>query len=124
MFRDSINISFKPSATFSLGTDTFICQSGVIPLNAEAANADSYLWNTGAVFPILQASQAGLYWCEANKGGCIFRDSILIAIQQLPIVNLGNDTSLCDGTPMNLDATYLNSTYLSGRMDPLTRCML
>jgi len=36
----------------------------------------------------------------------------LLAIKPLPLVNLGNDLSLCEGVTANLDATYLNSTYL------------
>ena len=111
-FRDSITVDFKPSPTFELGTDTFICQGNTASLNASAAAADNYLWSNGATTSTIQPSQAGLYWCQANKGGCIFRDSITITVRPSPVVNLGNDTTVCEGITLTYDAGYLNSTYL------------
>jgi gliding motility-associated-like protein len=109
---DSINVNFKPIPVFNLGVDTSICQGDQLTLNAGGANADSYLWNTNANSSSIPASAAGLYWCEANKGGCKFRDSISIATTAAPVVNLGNDVTVCEGITVPLDATYLNSTYL------------
>ena len=111
-FTDSINVNFKPSPVFNLGIDTTICQNDLLNLNAAGANADSYLWNTNANSSSIQVSVAGLYWCEANKAGCKFRDSISITTSPPPVVNLGNDVSVCEGITVPLDATYLNSTYL------------
>jgi gliding motility-associated-like protein len=111
--RDSVNLFFKPSPVFNLGADTAICDLDTLTLNASAANATTYLWSNGAATPSIKAYQAILYWCEAQKGGCSFRDSITItSIKPLPVVNLGNDLTLCEGTTKDLDATYLNSTYL------------
>jgi gliding motility-associated-like protein len=110
--RDSINVNFKPSPVFSLGADTSICQNDILSLNAGSANAESYLWNTGALTAALQVSTAGLYWCETNIGGCKFRDSVSLVVKPSPVVNLGNDVTVCEGTMVPLDATYLSSTYL------------
>jgi gliding motility-associated-like protein len=110
--RDSINVTIKPIPVFSLGADTTICQNDGFVLNAGAAAAGSYLWNTGATTSSLPASAAGLYWCEANNSGCKFRDSVSIALKPSPVVNLGNDVAVCEGTTVPLDATYLNATYL------------
>ncbi len=111
--RDSINVSFKPAPFFNLGADTSICVNDVILLNTNISNANSYLWNTGATTSSIQASQVGLYWCEVNKDGCSFRDSLqIVSIKPLPLVNLGVDLTLCEGDIATLDATYLNSTYL------------
>ena len=110
--RDSINVTIKPIPVFSLGADTTICQNDVFVLNAGATNAGSYLWNIGTTASTLPVSAAGLYWCEAFKEGCTFRDSVSIATKPSPLVNLGNDVTVCEGTTVPLDATYLNSTYL------------
>lgn len=110
--RDSINVAFKTLPVFNLGTDGPICDKDTLTLNTAISNATSYTWNTGASSPAIKAFQTGLYWCEVVKDGCRFRDSITItAIKPLPVVNLGNDNTLCEGIPVTLDASYLNSTY-------------
>ena len=111
--RDSINITFKATPVFNLGADTPICAGDTLTLNATAAGAISYQWSTGATTATIKAFQAGLYWCEVNNGGCTFRDSLTItAVNPSPVVNLGNDVTVCEGTPVMFDATYFTSTYL------------
>ncbi len=111
--RDSINVAFKSLPVFNLGTDAPICAGDSLTLNAATAGAISYLWSSGATTSTIKAFQAGLYWCEVNNGGCIFRDSLTItALIPKPVVNLGNDITLCGTGPVPLDATNAGSTYL------------
>jgi gliding motility-associated-like protein len=120
--RDSINVSFKPVPVFNLGTDGAICDKDTLTLNATTAGATSYLWHNGATTPTFKAFQVGLYWCEVNNGGCIFRDSLSItAIKPSPVVNLGPDVTVCEGIPVTLDASYPGSTYLwqNGSTNPV-----
>ncbi len=110
--RDSITISFNAIPVFTLGPDTSICAKDSLLLNA-SSNGSSYVWNTGAISSTIKIAQAGLYWCEVNKGGCIFRDSLsLLSIKPLPSVHLGNDTTVCEGISLVLDAAYPNAGYL------------
>jgi len=111
--RDSINVDFKPLPSFSLGADRDICFKDTLTLSINVANAGSYLWSTGSTTSSIKAYQQGLYWCEVIKDGCRFRDSLTITgIKPLPTVNLGNDITVCEGTPVSLDATFPGSTYL------------
>jgi gliding motility-associated-like protein len=113
MKRDSINITFKPMPVYNLGADAAICAGDSLTLNATVANATSYLWNTGAATPTIKAFQVGIFWCDVNKEGCIFRDSLAItAVKPAPVVNLGNDITVCQGIPVTLNATNPNATYL------------
>ena len=85
----------------------------MLTLNATVNNANSYQWNTGAVTPIINVTQQGLYWCQVTMQNCSFRDSLtILSIKPMPVVNLGNDQIHCEGITTTLDATYLNSTYL------------
>jgi len=62
---------------------------------------------------MINVSQPGLYWCEATSQNCVFRDSLaILSVKPSPVVNLGNDQTLCEGLTTTLDATYLNSSYL------------
>jgi gliding motility-associated-like protein len=110
--RDSINVSFKPIPVYSFGNDTTICQNDTLTLNATVNGATGYLWNTIANTSTIPVSQPGLYWCEVNKEGCFFRDSINVAVAPRPVVNLGADISVCGNNPVILDATNPNATYL------------
>jgi gliding motility-associated-like protein len=108
--------------TFNLGADAAICQNDTLTLNATVNNATGYMWNSGATTATLKAYQAGIYWCEVSKQGCVFRDSLTItAVKPLPVVSLGNDVAVCEGNTVTLDATYLNSTYLwqDGSTNPI-----
>lgn len=110
--RDSINVTFKPIPVFNLGNDTSICINDTLHLNATVTGATNYLWSNGATTPIINAYQTGLYWCIVNKEGCTFGDSLNLTTIPRPVVNLGNDISVCGANPILLDATYPNCTYL------------
>ena len=110
--RDSINVTFTAAPVFNLGADTDICAADTITLNASVAGASNYLWNTGAATATIKAYQAGLYWCDVSKGSCSFRDSLTItAVKPSPVVNLGADKTVCEGTTVTLNATYTGATY-------------
>jgi gliding motility-associated-like protein len=121
--RDSIKVDFNATPpVFNLGSDTTICAGDTLLLNATVSGATGYLWSTGATTPVIKAQQAGTYWCEVNKGGCIFRDSLSItAVKASPVVNLGNDSTTCGGNTIALNATNANSSYLwqNGSTNPI-----
>lgn len=112
--RDSINVTFGTPPAFNLGPDlATVCDRDTLILSAAASNATSYQWNNGDTTPSIKVAQAGLYWCEAVKNGCKYRDSLSItSTRPSPVVDLGNDIRVCEGILSTLDATYLNSTYL------------
>ena len=111
--RDTISVTFKQLPVFDLGRDTAICDSDTLTLNSSVAGAGSYLWNNGTTAPTLKAWQAGLYWSEVNNGGCIYRDSFSItALNQKPVVNLGNDSTLCGNGPVILNAGNPGAGFL------------
>ncbi len=47
-----------------------------------------------------------------NANDCILSDSIFLSVFSLPVVDLGNDTTLCYGDSLILDAGYSNISYL------------
>jgi gliding motility-associated-like protein len=112
VWRDSIVVGLKSLPNYTLGVDTAICELDTITLNATVSGATSYSWSTGETTPIIKGITTNIYWCDVSKDGCVYRDSLQLLVKPLPIVNLGNDTTLCQGKTYLLNATNPNSSYL------------
>lgn len=94
--------------TLDLGNDTTICPGQTVFLDGTTPNATGYLWQNGSTNATLTATQPGTYWCEVTDGNCSVRDTIIINNFTIPTVNLGNDTTLCTGQTLLLNATNPN----------------
>ncbi len=93
----------------NIGNDTTIC--GALNLLLDAGNPGmNYLWSTGATSQTINVSSPGNYWVTVGNNSCNDRDTI--SIQTLATPNLGNDTTLCQGNPLILNAGNPGSTYL------------
>ncbi len=98
---------------FSLGTDTTICRTFALYLNATNVDPNAvYLWEDGTTNPSKIVEDPGKYWVTVDLNGCIGRDTITIDQQDKPIVFLGDDTLICIGQPLELNAYNYGATYL------------
>lgn len=94
-YNDSILVSSETQFKTGLPTDTFMCNNGLVLLQAKAG-VNAYLWNTGDTTTQLNVSQAGLYWLRTGKS-CFAFDSITITNEMVQLT-LPNDTSVCEGS--------------------------
>jgi gliding motility-associated-like protein len=108
---DAINLTYAAPVAIDLGNDTTLCVGNTLLLDAAVAGA-SYLWNTGATTAVLSVSTAGVYSVNVLQGTCSVSDAIQVATTAAPTVDLGNDTTLCPGATLLLDASLPGSTYL------------
>jgi len=83
--------------------DVSVCPGIDLVLSANYPGA-TYLWNTGSVQPILPVTESGLYWVDIQADSCHIRDSCIVIFVPLTL-NLGNDTVICDGQSVYLDAS-------------------
>ena len=104
-------LNVSPLPVFSLGVDTTICSGKVYHYAFNLPNA-TYLWQDGNTSNQYTINQAGQYSLSVTQAGCTARDAVLITYKQGPAVFLGNDTSLCVGNTVLLNASYPNGTYL------------
>jgi Secretion system C-terminal sorting domain/PKD domain len=80
----------------------------------------SILWSDGSQGMDLTVNGPGTYWVAVtDTAGCTARDSIDIALAQLPVVNLGQP-AICDGQPALLDAGagYAAYAWSTGATSP------
>jgi gliding motility-associated-like protein len=109
---DTIVVTFiSPSSPFSLGNDTAYCTNFTRTLSISIPNVH-YRWSTGATSSSITVSAPGLYWGQDSSLCGVRRDSILLTQNAPPVVNLGNDTTLCVGATLILNDTSTNATFL------------
>jgi predicted outer membrane repeat protein len=109
---DTINVALNPLPVVALGNDTAICDGADLLLDAQNAGA-AYQWNTTASTQTINVTTAGSFdvvVTDANR--CVNTDTINVALNALPVVALGNDTAICDGSTLTLDAMNSGGTYL------------
>jgi len=109
--KDTINVTINPPPAVNLGNDTTICQGNNVQLNAASQNA-SYSWNTGSTSATVTVNTTGKYWVTSTVGTCSAADTINVTVNPNPVLDLGNDTTLCQGNSVQLNATYPNATYV------------
>lgn len=100
-----------PSPIISLGNDTSICFSS--PITLHAGNPGStYQWNTSATSEFIPVSNIGTYIVTVtNPQGCSNSDTINIQFATPPTVSLGNDTTICTGSQITLNAGNEGISY-------------
>ena len=110
-YKDSININLAPAVPFDLGPDKEICANDTISISAPAGFSNyywspDYLINTPYGQTIkLSPDVDTIYTVTAIKAiGCSVLDSIRIRVHPVKKINLGNDTSLCQGASIDLNA--------------------
>lgn len=108
---DSVNITINPLPIVNLGNDTAQC-GGTITLDAGNPGLN-YQWNTTSTSQTITIGGSALISVLVTNPttGCLANDSINITILQLPVVNLGSDTTQCAGTVL-LNAGNVGATFL------------
>lgn len=109
-----IQVYATPSAALSVSPDDTICAGQTVTMTA--ANNASYSWNTGATTQSITTGTTGDFWTTVSNtsyAGCfLVSDTVHIEVMPLPVVNLGSDTSFCEGNSFVLDAQNAGATFL------------
>jgi gliding motility-associated-like protein len=87
-----------------LGPNKIFCADSttITTLNAAHPNAFSYLWSTGSIQPSININKTGTYWVKYISVQCTLYDTITVTYKPIPKVELGNDTTLCNGQVLKL----------------------
>ena len=87
-----------------LGADVGTCLGTSITIDPEG-DFYSYLWQDGSTGPDYTTDQEGwISLAVADPYGCTANDSIYFTVYDLPVVDLGPDTTDCGDEGMELDA--------------------
>ena len=109
--RDTITVTFAPYLPVNLGNDTTLCTGGSVVLDAGYPGG-TYLWSTNETTQTITVTNSGTFYVSVDDGTCIGWDTISVNFVSVPQVDIGPDTSICNGQVMTLDAGYPGYTYL------------
>jgi gliding motility-associated-like protein len=103
--------------SINLGNNVAFCigDSATLALNP-TRNGLNYNWNTGATTASLKVKTAGTYTLNVDSAGCTAQSSVDVVVNNLPTVDLGEDTFVCAGvnTVLTLDAGTGMQSYQWG----------
>ena len=100
---DFINVKVVPQPNVNLGADDTICSGQSITL--DAGPGAQYTWLPGGQFTqTIDVNVSGMYIVEVDGGAmtrCRDRDTIIVKVLDLPIVDLGPDQCVTDATVLD-----------------------
>lgn len=118
---DTLIITITTPATVDAGADDTICAGTAVTLSALVTGAASGTWSNGqgtytpgdtvptpVYTPSFAENETGtvtlIYTANASLGVCpAASDTLVITINQAPIVNAGTSQNVCTGVPINLN---------------------
>jgi gliding motility-associated-like protein len=124
-YSDTVNINFSNYAAppFNLGPDTLLCPKEIFNLTAHVNGATGYAWsskglnvNDAVNYNIdndstITINNEGRYWAFVNIAKqCEVVDTMIVRYRGNKQLNF-NDTSLCLGTTLVLDADFGTGNY-------------
>lgn len=112
--NDTLTITTQSSTSVpvNIGPDDSICTGNTLTLNAGYPGS-SYMWDNFATTQTRTIQNAGTYYVMLTAfDGCIGVDTMTLYLRPLPIVDLGPDVEICEGTTYTFDAGHPGSTYM------------
>lgn len=85
-----------------LPTPVDLCPNKTVTLNA-GTNWNQVQWSNGATTPSITVASPGVYTATVTHNGCTKAASVTVNLVQMPVVNLGPDIAICDGTIASLN---------------------
>lgn len=77
-----------------LGPDQYLCITEV-PVSFTAPV--SVYWSSGINGSTIEVSETGEYWANYESGGCFVSDTVYVQVDTMPIIELEDELSVCNG---------------------------
>jgi len=107
---DQVLVTFLPTPLVEFGEIPQPCVGDIVPLNAGSTGI-IYVWNTGALTQTISVTESGTYTVlVTGQNQCAAEASINLEFGTGPVINLEEEYTACEGTPLILDAGNPGST--------------
>lgn len=107
---DTIALRFGDTPVFPLPADTSQCEGGVLVLNATTAFGANYTWQDSTTDAAITVDSTNTYVVEISNAECSTIGSVTATFLAYPEIDLGPDTTLCNGDATTLSATSTVAT--------------
>ncbi len=106
--RQLVKAFIYPKPAIDLGPDVNRCvDAGAVEvLDAGVQpNTPQFLWDDNSTSQVRAVTESGTYRVTVtNSFNCKNSDTIQVTLRKNPVVHLGNDTTVCNGVTLNLNA--------------------
>jgi len=124
-YSDTVNINFAnfPAPSFKLGPDTLLCPKEIFNLTAHVTGATGYAWSSKGLNvydavnynidmdSTITINSQGRYWAFVTVSKqCEVVDTMIVRYRGNKQLNF-NDTALCQGNTLVLDADFGTGVY-------------
>lgn len=111
--QDDVQVFFDQPPSFNITTsDNDLCDGESALLEVVPNSTLSVVWSTGQIGQSILVNTAGLYIAELTNSCGIASESITITDGVAPIVELGPDITICEGSETILSTTETQVDYL------------
>ncbi len=107
--QQAIDVLDKPPLSLSF-SDSLICRGDT--LQANATGPGNFIWtppthiiNANSANPLLFPDTSTWYYVNQDDNGCLNRDSLLVRVIGMLTVHAGNDSTICQGDAIQLNAS-------------------
>jgi gliding motility-associated-like protein len=134
VLTDDVLVTSIATFAVDLGGDQQLCDDPSYDITAAVSGSTgsaTYLWNTGDNTQTITVTQSGTYSVDVTIDGCTLTESVVIDLDESPLIELGDDIETCfeqavvlDASPSNFDpilAIYewsLDGTVLPSETQP------
>jgi gliding motility-associated-like protein len=107
---DSTRVQLVAYPVVDLGADQTLCADSTFMLDASTDTA-TYRWSDNSTLPTFEVNSPGIYWADVSYGKCTTRDSVNISYYDPILLDLGNDTTICEDRSIMINGGLANATY-------------
>ncbi len=113
LFSGRATVNYSPINARISGVDTFcVNQPSALTANSSVTNGSVYKWNGVVGNTTFTPMNSGPVILEVQNGQCSVYDTVHVKVNNLPVIDLGSDTTLCIGAPFNVTINRTGVSYL------------
>ncbi|HZH86732.1 MAG TPA: PKD domain-containing protein [Brumimicrobium sp.] len=103
----TVNLVAPGAPNISAGLDIQVCEGESVTLTAVNPDGATISWNNGVTDGIAFAPSIGAtsYIVTGDLGGCTSTDVVVVTVIANPVVDAGNDITVCEGDQVTLNAS-------------------
>ncbi|OFX76837.1 MAG: hypothetical protein A2X12_11740 [Bacteroidetes bacterium GWE2_29_8] len=110
---DTVEVFVSNLPLVNLGTDKNICKGSSTTITATGAT--TYTWSDGLGYgaskTVSPTVNTTYYVTGTNDNECFDIDTVIVIVNDIPLINIGNDKTICQGTSTTITATGASNYY-------------